>query len=56
MKGDKFSVFYFKNQQLIAVDSINKPADHLQARKWIQTSYTPDLEKLADDSIKLNEC
>ena len=56
VEGDKFSVFYFKNNQLIAVDSINKPADHLQARKWIQASYTPDLEKLADDSIKLNEC
>ncbi|MGY6520358.1 MAG: NAD(P)/FAD-dependent oxidoreductase [Mongoliitalea sp.] len=54
--GDKFSVFYFKAHQLIAVDSINKPADHLQARKWIQAGYTPDLEKLADDSIKLNEC
>lgn len=54
--GDKFSVFYFKEDQLIAVDSINKPADHLQARKWIQAGYTPDLEKLADGSIKLNEC
>lgn len=37
IKGDqeipKFSVYYYKNDQLIAVDSLNKPADHLAARK-----------------------
>ncbi len=40
VKGDvsnhKFSVFYYKNQQLIGVDSLNKAADHLAARKLLQ--------------------
>jgi 3-phenylpropionate/trans-cinnamate dioxygenase ferredoxin reductase component len=29
----KFSLYYFKNKQLIAVDSINSPTDHIKARK-----------------------
>ncbi len=33
MGGDKFSICYFKDGNLIAVDSVNAPADHLAARK-----------------------
>jgi 3-phenylpropionate/trans-cinnamate dioxygenase ferredoxin reductase component len=40
VKGDisirKFSVYYYKNHQLIGVDSLNRPADHLAARKLLQ--------------------
>jgi 3-phenylpropionate/trans-cinnamate dioxygenase ferredoxin reductase component len=40
-RGDRaarrFSVNYFKNKQLIAVDSINSPADHIKARKMLAT-------------------
>jgi 3-phenylpropionate/trans-cinnamate dioxygenase ferredoxin reductase subunit len=40
VKGDvsirKFSVYYYKKHQLIGVDSLNRPADHLAARKLLQ--------------------
>jgi 3-phenylpropionate/trans-cinnamate dioxygenase ferredoxin reductase component len=53
VESNKFSVFYFKNQQLIAVDSLNRPADHLAARKLIQTGTTPTDEQIKDIDFKL---
>ena len=43
-ESGKFSVFYFRQGGLCAVDSINRPADHLAARKLIaaRASITPD--------------
>lgn len=58
LRGDpesrKFSVFYFKEERLRAVDSINRPADHMIARKLIanRTALTPD--QAADPSFNLN--
>lgn len=52
-ESGKFSVFYFREGRLCAVDSINRPADHLAARKLIAagTSLTPD--QAADEGIVL---
>jgi len=49
----KFSVFYFRDGRLAAVDSINRPADHLAGRKLIGagTGITP--EQAADTSVDL---
>lgn len=49
----KFSVFYFRNSRLAAVDSVNRPGDHLAGRKLIQagTHITP--EQAADPSVDL---
>jgi len=49
----KFSVFYFRNGRLIAVDSINRPADHIAARKLLarRTPLTP--LQAADESVDL---
>jgi 3-phenylpropionate/trans-cinnamate dioxygenase ferredoxin reductase subunit len=33
--GRKFSVFYFEGETLRAIDSINRPADHILARKLL---------------------
>ena len=33
--GNRFSVFYFKTGRLIAIDSINRPADHMRGRKLL---------------------
>jgi 3-phenylpropionate/trans-cinnamate dioxygenase ferredoxin reductase subunit len=37
-------VFYFRGERLCAVDSVNRPADHLAARKLIGalTALSPD--------------
>jgi len=53
LEGRKFSVFYFRGAQLIAVDSINRPGDHLIARKLLAsgTSLTP--EHASDESLDL---
>jgi 3-phenylpropionate/trans-cinnamate dioxygenase ferredoxin reductase subunit len=52
-EAGKFSAFYFTDGRLRAVDSVNRPADHLAARKMIAagTSLTPD--QAADESINL---
>ncbi|MEP7352347.1 MAG: FAD-dependent oxidoreductase [Acidobacteriota bacterium] len=49
----KFSVFYYKGGELRSIDSINRPAEHLTARKIIgaRTSISP--EQAADESYDL---
>jgi 3-phenylpropionate/trans-cinnamate dioxygenase ferredoxin reductase component len=49
----KFSVFYFKQSRLIAVDSVNRPADHVLARRLLasRTAVTP--QQAADESVNL---
>jgi 3-phenylpropionate/trans-cinnamate dioxygenase ferredoxin reductase subunit len=57
MRGDpgsrKFSVFYFKDGKLRAADSINRPADHMLARKLLaaKTPVTP--EQAEDEGFDL---
>jgi len=51
----KFSVFYFRDGRLVAVDSVNRPADHMIARRLLaaKTPVTP--EDAADESIDLKK-
>jgi len=57
MRGDlqakKFSVFYFKEDSLIGVDSINRPADHLAARKLLATGARITSDHAADNGFDL---
>jgi len=50
----KFSVFYFRGERLCAVDSVNRPADHLAARKLIgaRTALNPDQAMDEDFDLK----
>jgi 3-phenylpropionate/trans-cinnamate dioxygenase ferredoxin reductase subunit len=50
----RFSVFYFAGTVLRAVDSVNRPADHLAARKLLaaRASITP--EQAGDTNCDLN--
>ena len=45
----KFSAFYFKGDRLVAVDSLNQPADHMAARKLLDR-YAAMGDFLADIS------
>lgn len=58
IRGDvnlsKFSVYYFKNQQLIAVDSLNKAAEHLNARKLLSAKISPTQVQIEDLDFNLN--
>lgn len=53
IEARKFSVFYFKQGRLLAVDSVNRPGDHVTARKILAagTSLTPELA--ADETVDL---
>lgn len=57
MRGDpgsrKFSVFYFKDGNLRAVDSINRPADHILARKLLAAKALVTPEQAADEGFDL---
>jgi 3-phenylpropionate/trans-cinnamate dioxygenase ferredoxin reductase component len=53
LESRKFSLFYFRNGRLAAIDSVNRPGDHLAGRKLIGagTGITP--EQAADPSVDL---
>ena len=51
----KFSVFYFREGGLRAVDSINRPTDHLTARKLIGARAKLSPDQAADESFDLKQ-
>lgn len=57
VRGDpqsgKFSVFYFRAGRLCAVDSVNRPADHMAARKLLGSGAALTPEQAADESVNL---
>lgn len=59
VRGDlatgKFSVFYFRAGHLIAIDSINRPGDHLAGRKLLTGGRRLTAGQAADLSFDLKE-
>lgn len=53
LESRKFSVFYFRSGKLCAVDSINRPADHLAARKLIGARSALSPDQAMDESFDL---
>lgn len=53
LSASQFSVFYFKDSRLIAVDSVNRPADHMLSRKLLGEGKGPTPEQTADTSFDL---
>jgi 3-phenylpropionate/trans-cinnamate dioxygenase ferredoxin reductase subunit len=49
----KFSVFYFKQGRLLAVDSVNRPGDHVSARKMLAAGTPLTPEQAADETLDL---
>ena len=49
----KFSVFYFKQSRLVAIDSVNRPGDHIIGRKLIANGTPLTPEQAADTSVDL---
>jgi 3-phenylpropionate/trans-cinnamate dioxygenase ferredoxin reductase component len=52
-EGRKFSVFYFKQDRLVAIDSVNRPGDHIIGRKLIANGTPVTPEQAADLSVDL---
>lgn len=49
----KLSAFYFRDGKLIAVDSINRPVDHMIGRKLIASGAKLTPEECADEGVDL---
>jgi 3-phenylpropionate/trans-cinnamate dioxygenase ferredoxin reductase subunit len=48
-----FSIYHFRAGQLVAVDSVNAPKDHLQARKLLDAGVSPRPEQVMDPAFDL---
>lgn len=55
MTDGKFSVFYYRDGKLTAVDSINKPGDQMIARRLITASLSPTPAQAADLAFDLKK-
>lgn len=53
MATDSFIVFYLQGGALIAVDSVNRPADFMMGKKLVAGRARVDASLLADDSVPL---
>ena len=57
IRGDsndgRFSVWYLKAGELLAVDAINRPGDFIVGKRWIGERKHPDAAKLADTTVDL---
>jgi 3-phenylpropionate/trans-cinnamate dioxygenase ferredoxin reductase subunit len=54
MDSGKFTLFLYRGEQLIAVHTVNKPADHMAARKLLAAGISPTFAEAADEGCKLN--
>lgn len=48
-----FSLFYYRGEKLIAVDSVNRPGEHLLARKLLDAGVSPGPAQAADPACDL---
>ena len=53
--GQSFSIWYFKGNQLLAVDAINDPMSYVTATKLIKLGKCPDKSIIADSTIPTKE-
>ena len=51
--SNSFSIYHFKAEQLLAVDSVNMPRDHMLARKLIEAGVSPAAAQAADVEFDL---
>lgn len=51
---NRFSVYHFAGEQLVAVESVNRPADHMLGRKMLGAGFSPSREMVIDgaDALK----
>jgi 3-phenylpropionate/trans-cinnamate dioxygenase ferredoxin reductase subunit len=53
MEADRFSVFFLRGGRLVAAQSVNRPAEHMLARKLIAAGVQPAAAQLADEGFDL---
>ena len=55
MGENKFSLLYYRQGSLIAIDSINSAADHMAGRRLLAEGLSPDKIAVQDATVKLKE-
>lgn len=50
----KFSVWYFRNGKLVAIDTLNQPGEHMTGRKLFDKGISPSPEQAADTGFDPN--
>lgn len=57
VRGDpesgRFSAFVYRGERLVAVESVNRPADHMIARRLLAANLSPSPDAAADESFDL---
>ncbi|MBB4199866.1 pyridine nucleotide-disulfide oxidoreductase [Rhodoblastus sphagnicola] len=53
MAQNHFSLFYFRGGKLIGVDTVNRPGDHMLARKLLDASLSPTIEQVSNPDFDL---
>lgn len=48
----RFSVCYFRDGRLIAIDSVNRPSDHMAGRRLLAAGVSPTPEQAADPGFE----
>jgi 3-phenylpropionate/trans-cinnamate dioxygenase ferredoxin reductase subunit len=54
--GTSCAVFCYSKERLLAVETVNRPADHMAARRLIGGRVTLTAEQAADESFDLKSC
>jgi 3-phenylpropionate/trans-cinnamate dioxygenase ferredoxin reductase component len=54
-ESSKLSVFYFRENQLVAIDSINRPLDHMIGRKLLAAAVPLTPDQAADETVDLKK-
>jgi len=52
-ESGSFSVFHYAGDRLVAIDSVNRPADHVLGRRMIGAGVSPAPELVSDESADL---
>jgi 3-phenylpropionate/trans-cinnamate dioxygenase ferredoxin reductase subunit len=52
-KPEAFSLFHYVDGQLVCVESVNAPVDHMMSRKLLEAGRSPAPEQMADPAVAL---
>jgi 3-phenylpropionate/trans-cinnamate dioxygenase ferredoxin reductase subunit len=53
VEDNRFSVFHFAGERLLAIDSVNRATDHMVGRRLLAAGISPSPEICADESVDL---
>jgi 3-phenylpropionate/trans-cinnamate dioxygenase ferredoxin reductase subunit len=53
MAEEKFSVLYYRDGELLAVDAVNNPVDYMVVRKALTQGVSIPAERAADSAVPL---